>query len=195
MTLLLQLAVLGGLFFVLLLLVIKVMAKPRSARSSSVQPRVPADPGAPSPEGLSKLQRIKLYREQTGAGLADAKIAVERMDAVLDMRPVPAAVVAPISLARVEALLKEGKKILAIKAYRELTGAGLADAKNAVERLEADGFLAPMPEVAEPAPTSLAGVQELVRAGQMIPAIKLYRELTGASLRDAKEAVDRMRVS
>jgi ribosomal protein L7/L12 len=33
-------------------------------------------------------------------------------------------------------LLQSGKKINAIKLYRELTGVGLAEAKNAVERIE-----------------------------------------------------------
>ena len=35
----------------------------------------------------------------------------------------------------VQAFLKDGKKIQAIKAYRERTGAGLKEAKDAVERL------------------------------------------------------------
>ncbi|MGC7098781.1 ribosomal protein L7/L12 [Amycolatopsis lurida] len=38
-------------------------------------------------------------------------------------------------LDEVRALLDEGKKIKAIKAYRELTGAGLVEAKEAVDRL------------------------------------------------------------
>ncbi|MEU3269961.1 ribosomal protein L7/L12 [Saccharomonospora sp. NPDC006951] len=37
---------------------------------------------------------------------------------------------------RVRELLRRGKKIAAIKAYREATGAGLAEAKTAVERME-----------------------------------------------------------
>ncbi|MFG2191727.1 ribosomal protein L7/L12 [Streptomyces sp. NPDC048639] len=37
---------------------------------------------------------------------------------------------------RVGDLLRKGKKIEAIKAYREITGAGLKEAKDAVERLE-----------------------------------------------------------
>ncbi|MEV4440298.1 ribosomal protein L7/L12 [Streptomyces sp. NPDC049577] len=38
-------------------------------------------------------------------------------------------------LARVAALAAEGKRIHAIKAYREITGAGLKEAKEAVDRL------------------------------------------------------------
>ncbi|WP_199836308.1 ribosomal protein L7/L12, partial [Streptomyces sp. NRRL F-4489] len=37
-------------------------------------------------------------------------------------------------LAEVDDLLAKGKKIQAIKVYREATGAGLAEAKEAVER-------------------------------------------------------------
>ncbi|MEU1784644.1 ribosomal protein L7/L12 [Streptomyces sparsogenes] len=38
-------------------------------------------------------------------------------------------------LARVRALIVEGKKIHAVKAYREITGAGLKEAKEAVDRM------------------------------------------------------------
>ena len=38
-------------------------------------------------------------------------------------------------LPEVHAFLRDGKKIQAIKAYRERTGAGLKEAKDAVERL------------------------------------------------------------
>ncbi|WP_329494310.1 ribosomal protein L7/L12 [Kitasatospora herbaricolor] len=39
------------------------------------------------------------------------------------------------ALQRVAALLRDGKKIHAIKAYREITGADLREAKEAVERM------------------------------------------------------------
>jgi ribosomal protein L7/L12 len=35
-------------------------------------------------------------------------------------------------------------------------------------------------------------IRRLVREGQLIPAIKRYRELTGAGLKDAKDAIERM---
>ncbi|MGW1887057.1 ribosomal protein L7/L12 [Streptomyces sp. NPDC001970] len=38
-------------------------------------------------------------------------------------------------LARVAGLVREGRKIEAIKVYRQLTGAGLKEAKEAVERM------------------------------------------------------------
>ncbi|CAL9342988.1 hypothetical protein [Streptomyces sp. NPDC057838] len=39
----------------------------------------------------------------------------------------------------------------------------------------------------------LAEVAALVRAGQEVPAIRKYREATGAGLLEAKQAVDRLR--
>ncbi|KAA6221619.1 hypothetical protein CP973_06225 [Streptomyces albofaciens JCM 4342] len=42
----------------------------------------------------------------------------------------------PEGMAEIDALLLKGRKIQAIKRYRELTGAGLAEAKEAVERRE-----------------------------------------------------------
>jgi len=46
-------------------------------------------------------------------------------------------------------------------------------------------------EIADVEP-SYPDVQELVRRGKKIEAIKLYREQTGAGLAAAKEAVERM---
>jgi ribosomal protein L7/L12 len=42
-------------------------------------------------------------------------------------------------LAEVAALARAGQNVTAIKKYREATGAGLLEAKEAVERLQADG--------------------------------------------------------
>ncbi|MEU6476293.1 ribosomal protein L7/L12 [Streptomyces sp. NPDC047017] len=36
---------------------------------------------------------------------------------------------------RVESLVREGKQVAAIKAYREMTGAGLKEAKDAVDQI------------------------------------------------------------
>ena len=44
--------------------------------------------------------------------------------------------------------------------------------------------------VAVAAPPWVKEVDELARAGRKIDAIKLWRHMTGASLKDAKDAVD-----
>lgn len=129
-----------------------------------------------------KIEAIKLFRTQTGTDLRTAKRAVERMlagqrgETVLDLD------------ASVANLLERRQKLQAIKLYRESTGVGLREAKEAVEAIErtmggsrngVEGGLVDPDEL-----------QRLILAGQKIHAIKYYREQTGASLREAKEAVD-----
>jgi ribosomal protein L7/L12 len=85
-----------------------------------------------------KVEAIKLYREQTGAGLRDAKDAVEAIGAgrpVADHRTSPGPV-DPGFEAELVKLLRSGRKIQAIQRHRERTGTGLKEAKDAVERLE-----------------------------------------------------------
>ena len=93
----------------------------------------------------NKIEAIKLCREATGLGLAEAKDFVER----LEISPETSLTSAPESgaLSPVADLLFAGQKIQAIKLYREQVqpGAGLAEAKQAVERLEA-GLRAQHPE-------------------------------------------------
>ncbi|MFJ2738172.1 ribosomal protein L7/L12 [Streptomyces sp. NPDC087440] len=46
--------------------------------------------------------------------------------------------------------------------------------------------------VAEPELPGMERVHELIRQGKKIEAIKVYRELTGEGLKEAKDTVDRM---
>lgn len=92
---------------------------------------------------------------------------------------------------RLAELVKAGRKIEAIKLVRELTGCGLAEGKAAVERLEQE--LAGQAPAAWPSvelPTEQ--IKALVREGNLIGAIKAYREATGCGLKEAKDAVDRI---
>ena len=96
--------------------------------------------------------------------------------------------------AEVRALIAGGNLIGAIKRYREQTGVGLTEAKEAVEAIAA-GRVAPSPLPGHPA-TDPAGdpeIRRLVREGELIGAIKRYRQLSGAGLKDAKDAIERMR--
>lgn len=79
-------------------------------------------------------------------------------------------------------LLEQGKKLEAIKLYRERTGAGLAEAKRAIERLQQQEAI----ESGDLEPR----LMELLRRGEKIAAIKLYRTETGARLAEAKAAVE-----
>ena len=90
----------------------------------------------------------------------------------------------------VRELLASGNKIAAVKRYREETGLGLAEAKAAVEALEAGNSLAD--SVTSDDADLTDQVVSLLERGKKIPAVKLYRDLTGVGLKDAKEAVERI---
>ncbi|MDQ2714255.1 MAG: hypothetical protein M3Z08_05045 [Chloroflexota bacterium] len=95
-------------------------------------------------QARQKIQAIKLFREDTGASLREAKEIIERMIATND-------IAAPFTFAEagsseqtsqftkeIQDCLRARKKIEAIKIYREQTGTSLKEAKNAVERMEAE---------------------------------------------------------
>lgn len=89
--------------------------------------------------------------------------------------------------------INSGRKIEAIKLYREQTGKGLKEAKEAVEAMMR-GEVPTQPQQTKTTLTS-ADEQEILtqlRDGRKIEAIKIHRKLTGAGLRDAKLAVDRL---
>jgi ribosomal protein L7/L12 len=79
------------------------------------------------------IEAIKRYRQATGVGLAEAKAAVESLIEGDSLRPeVP--IEADLERA-VVAQLEVGRKIAAIRFYREATGARLKEAKEAVEAI------------------------------------------------------------
>ncbi|MGH2521649.1 MAG: ribosomal protein L7/L12 [Anaerolineales bacterium] len=110
------------------------------------------------------------------------------------------------ALNKVALLARSGKKIEAIKLFRETFGVGLKEAKDAVEKIEAGdlaevtrqtlntpgfaGFATP----SEPALDlgKLKEIGNLIRRGNKIEAIKLYRQMFGVGLKEAKDAVERL---
>lgn len=123
---------------------------------------------------------------------------------VSSLRPTPRPV-APTVLGsgEVQDLLRAGKKIEAIKRYRELTGQGLKESKDAVEAMEQGQAV----EVREKPPASPARtitgelaiddpeLRSHLAADRPIEAIKRYRELTGLGLKESKDAIEALRVS
>ena len=86
--------------------------------------------------------------------------------------------------------LASGDKIAAIKRYREETGVGLAEAKAAVESLDAGGSFT---ERVRPDDSELTDqIVGLLGRGEKIEAVKLYRNQFGVGLKEAKEAVERI---
>lgn len=92
----------------------------------------------------NKLEAIKQYRALTGLGLKEAKDAVEQMAAgqvAIQFNTFSTASADadadPTRWAEIKALLQRGNKIEAIKRFREMTGVGLKEAKDAVEQMDA----------------------------------------------------------
>ena len=100
----------------------------------------------------------------------------------------------PAQATEIETALAQGQKIAAIKLYREFTGAGLKEAKEAIESWPAGGTGAgaaagPRPTGARLTPAQAAEIEAALAQGRRLPAIKLYREFTGAGLKDAKDVI------
>lgn len=94
-------------------------------------------------------------------------------------------------------LLSSGNKIQAIKVYREKTGAGLAEAKEAVEALASGGEVAgssSTSRVPVDDPELIDEMKELIGQGNPLLAIKLVRQRTGRSLKESKAIVDQIGV-
>lgn len=99
-------------------------------------------------------------------------------------------------------LVASGQRIAAVKHCREITGLGLNEALQMVNRLAfgASGEAGPgvsMSSVTTPQKPDARSVKEAqaeamnaIREGHIIEAVKRYRQRTGAGLKDAKDAVD-----
>ena len=93
-------------------------------------------------------------------------------------------------------LVRAGDNIAAIKMYRQLHGVSLVNAKNAIDAMARGETAGPRPGPSASASDggrSDAEVRALLAQNQLIPAIKLYRELHGVGLKEAMTAVEAMR--
>jgi len=100
------------------------------------QPEIPPRARAAGEAG-HLIEAIKIVREELGLGLAEAKALVERelkIGGLADIRRFGAEVSAPVLPVTAVAALQRGHLIEAIRAYREQSGVGLKDAKEAVEQ-------------------------------------------------------------
>lgn len=102
--------------------------------------------------------------------------------------PVPESAAATKELEQaVRSLLEQGRKLEAAKLYMDQTGSSLKESKDAVEGLQDD---AGPPRPTEADADLEANLVRLLKDGEKIKAVKLYRDRTGASLADSKRAVE-----
>lgn len=103
-------------------------------------------------------------------------------------------------LKEVKRLAQSGKLIEAIKLYREITNTGLKEAKDAVEAIArgepvqinnvVSGNIDGTPNSVADQAEKMKEVVRLIKEGNKIEAIKVFREATGVGLKDAKDAVE-----
>ena len=94
---------------------------------------------------------------------------------------------------RIAELIRQGKKIEAIKLLRETTGVDLKRAKDEIDRLAAaieSEQTSISSYTADESDTVSSEVEELARQGRKIEAIKLLRAQKGIGLKEAKERVE-----
>ncbi len=101
------------------------------------------------------------------------------------------------NLDSMKTLISSGNKLEAIKVYREVTGVGLKEAKDAVEKLEQGADISLPDPAPEPDTTRFNNsaemmdeVKRLLWQENKIEAIKVYREFFHTGLAEAKSAVD-----
>jgi len=105
---------------------------------------------------------------------------------------------------RVRLLIDRGHKIEALKELRQATGLGLKQAKDIVDSMASGNSLL---EISSQGTSStnvkyqvpvgygadaMDEVKKLLRNGKKIEAIKLYRQVSGLGLKEAKDEIDRM---
>jgi len=138
-----------------------------------------------------KINAIKRYRELTGVGLKEAKDAIEfaevHPEAAVGKKK-KAAYDAPD--AGIRDLVKEGEIERAVEVYRVFAGVDEYTARDAIREIEREIRLEDDDGSAQDTRLDNARIQELLRQGNKIEAIKVYREMTGLGLKEAKDAVD-----
>jgi ribosomal protein L7/L12 len=148
-----------------------------------------------------KVTAIQYFQDKVGGTLGEAKDAVEAIEAALrdaSMPPaIPVAVANTPQLDRVYELVKAGKKIEAVKAYRELTGLGLREALTVIEGIERQNARA----AGLPLPRATSGLQGCAAIVGVIVVFMLVisggcgvylqtKPIYGCSMRAVKAAVE-----
>ncbi len=141
-----------------------------------------------------KIAAIKYVRENAALGLKEAKDYVDALERgenppLPPARPNPHPPMGKVDWKHVRALLDMGNKVVAIKYYREQTGKGLKESKDAVEAFESS-------DTEQAQGSSFTGqadwdvIRALVARGQKLEAIKMYRNQTGADFEQARQAIE-----
>lgn len=102
----------------------------------------------------------------------------------------------PDQVQKIHQLLHDKQLLLAVKEYRDATGVSLAEAKEAVEEMARNEYAKPPAGVQSfDDPVFESKIRSLLSKGKKIEAVKIYCEEYRTSLKEAKDAVDRIEAS
>jgi ribosomal protein L7/L12 len=88
--------------------------------------------------------------------------------------------------------LQAGRKIEAVKLYKDWTGCSLSEAKDYVQRLPADHPAGTAEAANGVDANQMDQILDAIRDGQKLQAVKLHKESSGSSLKESKEFVERL---
>jgi ribosomal protein L7/L12 len=142
------------------------------------------------------IEAIKWVRHQTGWGLKRSKDYVDEVARAM-LPPLSAEEKTALDQ-EIGALVQRGARIEAIKRVRVVTGWGLTECKDYVDRLSSSaptGEAVPVPPLArDPGPDLsqfiVSQVRALLAEGHKVRAVQLVRTVAGVGLHEAKEYVD-----
>ncbi len=107
--------------------------------------------------------------------------------------PAPPTMLDAAAIQQISDLLTAGKQIEAIKRYREATGVGLAQAKDAIDAWDPRRHMGSPAAPSASAGDDLAvGARAVKQTSGDVHAIRFVREQTGWGLAEAKGYVDRL---
>lgn len=135
-----------------------------------------------------KIAAIKRYRELTGVGLKEAKLAIEYVIDNPDAKKGKRGLSANTDGAGVKDLLLEGRFEEAVQVYSAFMGVDEFTAHDAVVELERE--LTAEANLSDTVDMNM--IHDLLADGKKIEAIKHYKEQTGTDLASAKRAIEDM---
>ena len=88
--------------------------------------------------------------------------------------------------------LRAGRKLVAVKLHKDWAGSSLVEAKNYVERLEADNQTGDVEFGNELESDQTDEILDAIQQGNKLLAVKLHKDSTGSSLIESKEFIERL---
>ena len=95
-------------------------------------------------------------------------------------------------LAEIRADLLAGRKLAAVKLYKELTDCSLIEAKDFVEGLPVDGDVGGQLLKGPIDPAQIDRILDALQSGKKLNAVKIYKDSSGASLMESKAFIENL---